>query len=131
MMKTILLSFFLLSSSVIAQTKGDLISEISNQFRLGNTKEIARYLSSTVNLSLLNNENVYSSVQAEIILTNFFKNHQPRTSEILHRLDNNSNYQHAVILLSTSNGDYRVAYSLKGSDDQLQLIEIRIEKALK
>ncbi len=130
MMKTILLFFFIMSSASVNQHKGDLINEISNQFRQGNGKEIAKYFPSTVNLSLMNNENVYSKVQAEIILSNFFKNNQPRTSEVLHRLDNNPNYQHAVILLTTSNGDYRIAYSLKGNEDPLQLIEIRIEKTL-
>src|SRR5690606_25034766 len=40
MMKTILLSFLLFSSSLVNTQGGDLISEISNQFRLGNAKEI-------------------------------------------------------------------------------------------
>jgi hypothetical protein len=76
----------------------------------------------------MNNENVYSRVQSEIILDKFFKEYPPQSSKVIHRLDNKSNYQHAVLLLSTAKGDFRVAISLRGSEKDLQLIEIRIEK---
>lgn len=107
----------------------DYISEISTQFGSGNTKELSRYLSSSINLSLKNNENVYSKAQTEIILDKFFKENTPQSSKITHRLSNNSNYEHAVLLLNTDKGDYRIAIALKDSDRQLQLIEIRIERA--
>lgn len=107
----------------------DYITEISTQFALGNTKELSKYLSSSINLSLKNNENVYSKAQTEIILEKFFKENNPQSSKITHRLSNNSNYEHAVLLLNTDKGDYRIAIALKDSDRQLQLIEIRIERA--
>ncbi len=135
MKKIILLLIFSLLSGVHASQRDhmllsqeDRISEISNQFRQGNTKELSKYLSSSVNLSLMNNENVYSRVQSEIILDKFFKEYPPQSSKVIHRLDNNSNYQHAVLLLNTAKGDFRVAISLRGSEKDLQLIEIRIEK---
>lgn len=111
------------------KTQEDSVMEISNQFRLGNTKGLSKYLSSSVTLSLMNNENVYSKAQSEIILDKFFKENPPQTSRIIHRLENNSNYLHAVLLLDTEKGDYRVAISLKDVNKQLQLIEVRIEKS--
>lgn len=107
----------------------DYIVEIATQFGSGNTKELSKYLSSSINLSLKNNENVYSKAQTEIILDRFFRENSPQSSKITHRLSNNSNYEHAVLLLNTDKGDYRVAIALKDSDKQLQLIEIRIERA--
>lgn len=107
----------------------DYIIEISTQFGSGNTKELSKYLSSSINLSLKNNENVYSKAQTEIILEKFFRENSPQSAKITHRLSNNSNYEHAVLLLNTDKGDYRVAIALKDSDRQLQLIEIRIERA--
>lgn len=112
----------------IPKMQEDIIQEISNHLKSGNTKGLSKYFSSSVNLSLMNNENVYSKAQSEIILSKFFKEHPPQSSKIIHRLENKSNYQHAVFLLNTSKGDYRVAISLK-SDKQLELIEIRIEKS--
>ncbi len=134
-MKQILLTFIILITtgfySVKADTlptQADLVVEIASHFKSGNSKELSKYFASSVTLSLLNNENVYSSAQTEIILTSFFRSNPPQKVKIIHLLDNNSNYQHAVLLLNTSNQDYRVAFSLKGSDKHLQLIEIRIEE---
>lgn len=106
----------------------DAIADISHQFKTGNTKGLSKYLSSSVNLSLMNNENVYSKAQSEIILSKFFKENPPQSSKVIHRLENKSNFQHAVILLTTNKGNYRIAISLK-SDKQLELIEIRIERS--
>lgn len=106
----------------------DVVLEIANHFKNSNSKEIATYFSSIVNFSLLNKENSYSSAQTEIILNNFLKSNHPDSVKIIHRLEGQSNYQHAVIQLSTTKGEFRVAYSLKGSSDDLKLIEIRIEE---
>jgi hypothetical protein len=113
----------------MAIVQEDRISEISNQFRQGDTKELSKYLSTSVTLSLMNSENVYSRAQCEIILDKFFKEYPPQSSKVVHRLDNNSNYQHAVFLLNTTKGDFRVAISLRGAEKDLRLIEIRIEKS--
>lgn len=110
-----------------ANLQGDEIAEISAFFGMGNTRELSRFLSSSINLSYENNENVHSKAQAEIILNRFFKENPPKSSKITHRLTNNSNYEHAVFLLNTDKGDYRIAVSLKDSEQNRQLIEIRIE----
>lgn len=134
MKKHILLLIFSILCSVnaspgyfMSNIQEDVITDISHQFKTGDTKGLSKYLSSSVNLSLMNNENVYSKAQSEIILRKFFKEHPPQSSSIIHRLKNKSNFQHAVILLNTSKGDYRIAISLK-SDKQIELIEIRIER---
>src|SRR5690606_29278989 len=128
-MKSYLLSIVFILFASVSSFAGDLITEISNQFRQGNTKEISKHFSSTVNLSILNDNNIYSKVQAEIILASFFKVNQPRGAKVIHRLDNNPNYQHAVIELNTSGGDFRVSYSVRVNNNQAQLVEIRIEKS--
>lgn len=128
-MRITILLVFAYVSAAFSQTGTDLILNISNYFSSGNVKEIAVHFSNTVNLTISNNENVYSKVQAEIILSDFIKNHHPRSAKILHRLDNNPNYQHAVIALETTNGLFRVAYSLRSQNDALKITEIRIEDA--
>jgi len=128
-MKNYILTIVLILATGLSSFAGDVIAEISSQFSQGNTKEIAKYFSSTVNLSILNDNNIYSKVQAEIILGSFLKMNQPRSSKIIHRLDSNTNYQHAVIELNTSEGDFRVSYSIRVNNNQAQLVEIRIEKS--
>lgn len=135
MKKTILLLIislvctFSVVKGLVMPFQGDLVTELSDRFKNGNAKGISKHFSPTVNFSLLNNENVYSSAQSEIILDNFFRSNPPQSVKIVHRLDNHSNYQHVVLLLGTTRGAYRVALSLKGVDKELQLIEIRIEES--
>src|SRR5690606_22444341 len=128
-MKSYILILFLFLFSSFTSFQGDLLADISNHFRHSKTKEIAKHFSPTVNLAILNDNNTYSKVQAEIILESFFKMNQPKGAKIIHRLDNNANYQHAVILLSTTEGNFRVSYSIRINNDQPQLVEIRIEKS--
>src|SRR3546814_1494178 len=45
----------------------DVIDDIASCVRGGNTKELSKYFSSTVSMTLLNDEGIYSRVQAEII----------------------------------------------------------------
>jgi len=128
-MKSYILIFILFLFSSFTLFQGDLITDISNHFRQSKTKDIAKHFSPTVNLAILNDNNTYSKVQAEIILESFFKMNQPKGAKIIHRLDNNANYKHAVILLSTVEGNFRVSYSIRMNNDHAQLVEIRIEKS--
>lgn len=118
-----------LVGSNVTSLQENILTEIAGEFRTGNTKELSKRFSSSVNLSLLKNENVYSKAQSEIILNNFFKTNPPRGAKIVHKLDNNTKYQHAVLLLNTDKGDFRVSFSIKETKKQLQIIEIRIEKS--
>jgi len=127
-MKKIILSLLLLLITVSSSVGADLLGQLSAYFRDGDAKKISGYFSPTVTLSILNDNNVYSNVQAEIILETFFKMNRPVSVKILHRLDNNPNYQHAVIQLKTTKGDYRVSYSTRENNSKSQLVELRIEK---
>ena len=129
-MKSYILSIAFIFICISNSLGKDLIAELSSQFRQGNAKEISKYFSPTVNLSILNDNNVYSKVQAEIILESFFKTNSPTGSKVVHRLDSNPNYQYAVIELNTIKGYFRVSYSIKINDNQAQIVEIRIEKAI-
>jgi len=129
-MKSYILSIAFIFICISNSLGKDLIAELSGQFRQGNAKEISKYFSPTVNLSILNDNNVYSKVQAEIILESFFKTNSPTGSKVVHRLDSNPNYQYAVIELNTIKGYFRVSYSIKINDNQAQIVEIRIEKAI-
>lgn len=127
-MKRYILALVVLLITAFSTLGADLLGQLSVYFREGDAKKISSYFSPTVSLSILNDNNVYSNVQAEIILGTFFKMNRPVGVRVLHRLDNNPNYQHAVIELKTTKGDYRVSYSTRESNSKAQLVELRIEK---
>jgi hypothetical protein len=125
-----LLYLFLLMlplSFVFAHTTDDPIDKTAELIRQGNVHELAKSFASSIELTLPEQENTYSSAQAEQILSNFFKQNQPQAVKILHRVTSNANYRFAVVLLTTNNGVFRTSFSLKSNGGKFELNELRIE----
>lgn len=105
----------------------DVIDDIASCVRGGNTKELSKYFSSTVSMTLLNDEGIYSRVQAEIILRDFFSKNPPTGVKVAHRLDSNPNFRYVVLNLETSKDAFRVSYKLTNNDNTFQVTEFRVE----
>lgn len=100
--------------------------EINKALRTGNTEVLKQNMNSTVELVILEKENVYSKTQAEQILKQFFSGHKPISFEILHN-GGNDNSQYYIGSLKTENATYRVYYLLKTKDKKTLLYQLRIE----
>ena len=105
----------------------DVIDRTAELLKDGNSRELAASFSSTIEVTILGEDNVYSGAQAEQALTEFFKHCQPRSAKVLHRITSNAHYQYAVIILNTSNGTYRTCVSLKNINGKFEVNELRIE----
>lgn len=125
-MKQILLLLYLFPL-YIQIPQADPLNNVATLLKDGNTKELFKIFSSTVELTILDEANVYSKVQAQIVLNNFFIKNQPKSMKIIHTSNTNLNYRFAVILLTTSTGNYRTSYSLKRIEESLYLTDVRIE----
>jgi hypothetical protein len=66
-----ILSIVILS---IGQTfaQNDLLDEIATSLRSGDARSVSRYFGNTIDLTIISQEEVYSKVQAEQILKDFF-----------------------------------------------------------
>lgn len=107
----------------------DIIDDIASSIKGANTKELTKHFSSTVSMSLLNDEGVYSKVQAEIILRDFLNRNTPTAVKFLNRMDSNPNFKYVVLSLTTSRENYRVSYKLIQEDNVYRVTEFRIEKS--
>jgi len=108
--------------------QADIIDDLSVQFKLGNSKEIAKNFSGSVELIIIDQEDVYSKAQAEQILKDFFVKNPPNKSAIIHRLSTNPNYRLGIFSLATKTGKFRVTITLKKNTANVFLItELRIE----
>lgn len=105
----------------------DVIDDIATCIKTANTKGLTKYFSSTVSMNLMNDEGVYSRVQAEIILRDFFNKNQPTNVQFIHRLDSNPNLKYVVLNLRTAKESYRVSYRLTNEDNLFKVTEFRIE----
>jgi hypothetical protein len=107
--------------------QGDFIDEMSSLFKSGNSKEIARNFSSSVALSIIHDEDVYSKVQAEQILRDFFSKHSPTNSSVLHLINTNPNMRFGILSLSTRNGKFRISITSKKVSNSFLITELRID----
>ena len=105
----------------------DPIDKIATLLRQGNIPELAKLFADNVDVTILGDENVYSKLQAEQILDKFFSQNKPRTVKMLHKVNSNPNYNFGVLIVNTSSGVYRVAFTLKQTGGSLAMIEFRIE----
>ena len=119
----LLLFFASFSTSFLA----DSIDRIAALLQQGQANELAKQCAAGVELSILNDEKVVSRAQAEAILNNFFAANKPVSAKIIHRMDSNPNLRLAVVQLRTNNGNYRVSYSVKNTNGNQELTELRIE----
>lgn len=118
-------------SSFIPSSLGkiDVIDELSAQFKQGNAKEIAKYFAPSVELIIIDQEDVYNKAQSEQILRDFFVKNTPQKSVIIHRLSTNSNYRLGIFTLYTKTGKFRVTLTmvLKKPSNNFLITELRIE----
>ena len=106
----------------------DPVDRVGELIRQGNIQELSKLFAANVGISILDEENVYPKVQAAIILEKFFSQNKPKTVTMLHKITSNPNYNLGVLIVNTDKGPYRIAYTLKATDGNLALIEMRIEK---
>ena len=114
------------SGSVFA-IAADPIDNTAALVKSGNMRELSKTFASTIELTILNEENIYSATQAELVLENFFKNNPVKTVSILHRVNSNPNFRFAVMMVNTGSATYRTSVSLKLVNGQFLINELRIE----
>jgi hypothetical protein len=126
-MKT--LKIFLLFLLISASGKAlDIYDEISNAIRSGDSKQIASYFSANVDLTILNQEDVYSRIQAELIVKDFLNKNSPKSFSILHKGSSKEGTLYAIGNLVSLNGKtFRVSFFVKMTSGRYMLQELRFE----
>ncbi len=101
--------------------------EIVDCFNKGNSRELSQHFNNNIELVVLDNEDVYSKSQAELILRNFFSVNKPVGFKLLHQGGPELS-RYAIGNLETKKGNFRIYFLLKGNDDALLIHLLRIER---
>jgi len=107
--------------------QGDIVDSLSTLFKSANSKEISKNFSPSVELTINEDEDVYTKAQAEQILREFFTKNTPVNSTVVHLINTNPNYRFVILSLSTKNSKFRVAITLKKTANTFFITELRIE----
>ena len=126
-MKLLYLPLLIILFMVPAISFADPIDDVASLIRKGNISELSKLFAPSVEIAILNNENTYSKAQAQVTLDKFFSEHKPATVTILHKIKSNANYLFGVLIVNSGKETFRVAFTLKGTQGNLMLIEFRVE----
>jgi len=123
----LLLVLLLTAGSVVAYL--DIYQDISNAIRSGDARAVAKFFSTTVDLTILNQEEVYSKAQAEQVLRDFFSKNTPRTFNLIHKGVSKEGAKYAIGNLVTAQGvQFRTYFFVKQSPSGEVIQELRFEK---
>lgn len=122
-----LLSLLLFFSSTALFAK-DTSDDIAAVIRSGNAKSLAAYFDANVDLKILDQEDVYSKAQAELIVKDFFAKNTVKAFSISHKSAPKNGSEYAIGTLQTSTGSFRTYFLLKKDGDKVVIQQFRIER---
>lgn len=111
-----------------AWAQGDIINEVKEAIKTGSSKELARYLHPEVDLTINGEMGNYSKTQAEFILRDFFKAHEPSSFTIVHQGASKGGQPYAIGQYISGEETYRVWMRIKNQEDKYLIHEISFIK---
>lgn len=105
----------------------DPIDNAVELIKTANAKELGKIFAASVELTILDDENILTPAQAESAMANFFKSNAVKSVTVVHKVNSNANVKYVVLSLVTSGGTYRTSLSLKLVSGQYQINELKIE----
>ena len=105
---------------------GDIPDKIISAFATGNSSQLSEFFNNSIELTLLEKEDIYSKTQAEMILRDFFAKHPPSKFTIIHK-GGKDNSRYAIGDLVSGANTYRITFLLKMDGDKVFIHQLRIE----
>ncbi len=129
MKKAILLLIPLFIYSAVLFAQSSRITPIIHALQTANADELSSFFNSSVDLTLVDDDNVYSKVQANMVMKEFFQKYPPEKVSIRHSGTSKDGSSYAILLYQTRNKEMlRVVFYLKPYHGKLLLNELRFDK---
>ena len=129
MKKAILIMSMFVGLGLTTALAFDVYDDIGNAIKAGNSAAISEYFGSTIDLTILAKEDVYSKTQAQLILKDFFSKNTPKSFSILHKGTSKDGATYAIgSMLTNQGGSFRTYVYIKQIAGKNIIQEFRIEK---
>jgi len=126
-MKKLFLFFSIVLLSCVAVGQTVEKDAISLAIKSGDSKKVALYFMPSVDLTVETSEDVYSKDQAEMIIRRFFEDHVPKSFALQHEGKSKLDDYYYIGTLKTEEGNFRLTFFLKKSEDKFRIKQMRIE----
>jgi hypothetical protein len=117
--KYILRNWFLFAFLIFPfflKAQGDVINNVKTAIKTGSSKELIKYLGSSVELNLEGEKTTYSKTQAEFVLKDFFRKYVPADFQYIHQGASKEGFKYAIGKYTFENGSFRVWILFKHKD---------------
>jgi len=105
----------------------DIPLKIFQAMKVGNVDELSKYFNTSLELVVLDKEDVYSKQQAVQILKDFFVKYKAKNFTLLHQ-GGKEEAQYAIGTLETEKGNFRVYFLVRQKGTQTLIHQLRIEE---
>ena len=121
-------SILMIAGVMLFITPKDICSEINKSIMAGDAQQLSKYLSSTVEMSVLGKEGYFSRVQAVSILSEFFKNNPPKDFTVKQGGSSSENTKFSIGTYTTPTNTFKIYYVVKKEQDNEFIHKLTIEK---
>ncbi len=113
---------------VLAQAPDRMVEDLSRAIQRGNARDISRYFSNNVDLSMPRAEGTFSKSQSEMILRDFFSRNKPSAYTMSHQDTLRDGSIYFIGRLSTEEGStFRCYFHIKKISDAYFIHHIQFE----
>jgi hypothetical protein len=120
--------FLVVAGGFSASAQSDIIGQVKETIKAGSAKELAKYLSQTVDITIEGSVETYSKAQAEFVLRDFFKQHAPSEVSIIHQGSSKGGQPFAILQYKSGADTYRLFMKIKTANSTQLLDDIRFTK---
>ncbi|MEM7572979.1 MAG: DUF4783 domain-containing protein [Bacteroidota bacterium] len=127
-MKTLIVSLLVLPS-LMAQSAGGGIDDISRALAQGDVSVLSNYFDAEVELSILDEEDTYGKTDAMAMVSSFFGDNSPKGFTQVHQgTSRGSEAEYCIGDLSTASGNFRVYIYLANVGNKQLIQELRFDR---
>jgi len=121
-----ILFYFSLNIQPIS-AQSSISADVSGAIKDGNSKDLAKYFYSSIDLTVPGNEGNFSKSQAEQIVKDFFSKNPPKSFVINHQGTSGDGSQFFIGTYSTVSASYRTYFLIKKFSDTPYIQQIQFE----
>jgi hypothetical protein len=124
--RLILIFFAVISFSLEVDAQNPITADVTNAIKAGNSKDLAKYFYSSVDLTVPGNDGTFSKSQAELIIKDFFSKNPPKSFNINHEGTSGDGSQFSIGTYSSATS-FRTYFLIKKFSDTYYIQQIQFE----
>lgn len=104
-----------------------ITDDVNTALKTGNAFELASFFNGKVDITIVDYSDLLSKLEAEKLLYDFFREHEPSDFMVLHHGESSSGLEYTIGKLITSNGIYRVSVYINTKENTEYVQQIIID----